>query len=235
MAKSLLDRFIEDRARSLASVYLTRRDDVLITDAPRGAGVDLHAIIKTSKGRPERRFGIVLEGRKADLTVTRANASVESTLETLSRREFSYPVTLFLFRMENDRGFFTWVVEPLVTEQGPLLEPHTTASFTDLDTNAVNEIVASVSAWYDAARPGGVELLHSIIDAARAYLSQQGQPPSLLRLPFDEAYELAKLGRDQLGDLSGEIIKTGVRALEEQGLLGMKVRLVGDQEHFSVE
>jgi hypothetical protein len=233
--KSLLDRFIEDRTRSLASVYLTRRDDLLVVEAPRGAGVDLHAIIRTGQGRPERRFGIVLEGRKADLTAARANASVQSTLDMLGRREFAYPVALFLFRMENDRGFFTWVVEPLITEQGPLLYPHATASFADLDTNAVNQIVAAVNAWYDAGRPSGIELLHSIIDAARTYFAVHGQPAAGLRLPFDEAYELAKLGRDQLGPLSGEIIKTGVKAFEEQGLLGLKVRLVADQEHFSLE
>jgi hypothetical protein len=137
--------------------------------------------------------------------------------------------------MENDRGFYSWVVEPLVTDQGPLLEPHATASFAELDTNAVNDIVASVNAWYDAAKPGGVELLHSIIDAVRTYVSLHDKPPSLLRLPLDEAYELAKLGGEHLGPLSGEIIKTGVRAIEDHGLLGVKVRLVADQEHFSLE
>ena len=76
---------------------------------------------------------------------------------------------------------------------------------------------------------------YSIIDAEADYFIKNGGPAKVLKLPILLAYDLAKLGREHLGDLAGHIAKSGIRVLEKEGLLGMKVRLVTDTEEISLE
>jgi hypothetical protein len=240
--------YIEQRARSLATIYLTRRDDLIVMDAAEGGEVDLQVVIKTRKEAANRKFGVILKGTRNERLVNQANAILRPIMEALSTREFPYPVCLFFFRMDNDEGFYTWVAEPVVTDDGsPVLHHRNEAACRDLDTNAINEIVESVSEWYDAfsasvmegargrRKKSGIEVLHGIIDGEAAYFAAHNQPPKLLKLPIVQAYELAKLGREHLGDLAGQIMKEGVRVLQRDGLLGLKVKLVNDQQDFSFE
>src|SRR5436190_802261 len=53
------EEFIADRVRALATVYLTRRDDLIITDVDRSEGFDLRVQLSKEKGRA---FGVVLTG-----------------------------------------------------------------------------------------------------------------------------------------------------------------------------
>lgn len=252
MAKKLPrvgDAFVEQRTRSLATIYLTRRDDLLVTEGTgEDAAVDLEVAIKPRKVGAQRKFGVLLKGTKNHLTADQANALVKPTLEALGARAYPYPVCLFFFQMVNDRGLFTWVAAPVVTARGhPVLEQRSTPTCQALDTAAVNDIVDAVSAWYDAfyehvaengrgrQRKNGIEVLHGIIDREAGFISEYGKSPRLLKLPILQAYEMAKLGREHLGELAGQIIKEGVRVLEKDGLLGMKVKLVTDQEDISLE
>jgi hypothetical protein len=249
MAKQAVsDWFIEQRTRSLATVYLTRRDDLLITEAPQESGLDLIVTIQARKGAPERKFGIILRGTRSDVTADAADDILQPTVEALDGCAYPYPVCLFLFCMESDRGYYTWIAEPLVThEDSPVLRHRGQSACAELDTAAVNHIAVSVLAWYDAFYRGapsdatgrrkatGIEVLHGIIDGEAAYFSEHRRPPALLKLPVLQAYELAKLGREHLGDLSARIVKDGVRVLEKDGLLGMRVKLVTDQPDFSFE
>jgi hypothetical protein len=241
------DWFVQQRTRSLATVYLTRRDDLAIT-APDDNCVDLHVVINTNKETTNRRFGVVLRGTTRAVAVDAVNAILTPTLESLASADIIYPVGLFFFVMETDGGYFTWVTEPSVTSDGtPTLTHNTVANCVPLDTAAIDAIVERVNDWYDAFcakvslgtngahGKNGVAVLHGIIDGEAAFYSKNGQVPRLLRLPIPQAYELAKLGREHLGELANRIIKSGVGILEEDGLLGMKVQLVTNQADFSFE
>jgi hypothetical protein len=240
--------FIEQRTRSLATVYLTRRDDLDVTEAAEADGVDLTVTIKARKEAANRRFGLVLQGARPEMTVEEVNAVLKPALVALSVRAFPYPVCLFFFTMEHDRGYYTWVAEPMLTGDGsPALAQNREADGADLDTTALATIVARVNQWYDAfyssmtnggkesRKKNGLEVLHGIIDGEADYVSEHGNAPRLLRLPIPQAYALAKLGREHLGDLAGQIVKEGVRVLEKDGLLGMQVKLVTEQQDFSFE
>jgi hypothetical protein len=240
--------FYEARARSLATVYLTGRDDLVVREANEDDVVDLQVLIKNPHKAGARTFGVELQYVKSDVPSDRANALLKPRLEVLSSYAFSFPACLFFFRMKNDKGFYTWVAEPVVTAEGtPVLCPHNTASVAELDTAALDDIVAAVNAWYDAfyanvvqgtngrRKRNGLQVLHAIIDGEAAYFSEHGASPTILKLPVLQAYELAKLGREHLGDLAGQLIKHGIRLLEKDGLLGMKVKLVTDQQEFSFE
>ena len=73
-----------------------------------------------------------------------------------------------------------------------------------------------------------LKLWHKIIDAEAEYLNQHGQPPTTLHLPILQAYELAKLCDDVMGDLAASVMKDGVKVYEEVGLLGVTVKLARD-------
>jgi hypothetical protein len=240
--------FFEQRTRSLATIFLTRRDDVAVKESSDNEGVDLEVAIHSRKGMVQRKFGVLLRGSKNELTANQANAQLKPTLEAFSSRQFAFPVCLFFFQMVHDTGLYTWVAEPGITDDGsPTLRHHEEASCRELDTDAINEIVESVIAWYEAfstnvmvgttarRKKSGVAVLHGIIDGEAAYFAAHGKSPKVLRLPIQQAFELAKLGREHLGDLTGQIVKEGVRVLERDGLLGMKVKLVTDQQDFSLE
>ncbi len=77
--------------------------------------------------------------------------------------------------------------------------------------------------------PTGRETLHQIIDQEAAFFQQNGLPPRKIKLPVLMAYELAKCGREDLGELSGRIFKDGINVLEKEGFHGMNVEIVRDR------
>jgi hypothetical protein len=76
------------------------------------------------------------------------------------------------------------------------------------------------------AMPSGREVLHQIIDAEANFFQQHNQMPRKMKLPVLMAYDLAKCGRDELGDLSGKVFKDGIAAFEKEGFHGMTVEIV---------
>jgi hypothetical protein len=83
--------------------------------------------------------------------------------------------------------------------------------------------------------PTPLDLWHAIIDAEAEYESEHGQPPRVLKLPVLQAYDLAKLRRDVLGELSGRVMQEGIKVFEKEGLLGVPVKLVPGGDEFEFE
>jgi hypothetical protein len=242
------DGFIEERTRALAIVHLTGRDDLRLEESrvPSRWGHVVH-ILKADQAS-DRRFGLILQGQVDRLTREEGNELLRPILQGLApAQEFPYPVCLFLFVMQTNEAFFTWVAEPCVRAGRPLLEVRTEPDCQPLDGPALDGIVERVDEWYDAffasvARQAnghpsgnGLQVLHQIIDTEADYFAHHGSPPQLLKLPVRLAFDLAKLGPEHLGDLAGKILHRGIQVLEEEGLLGMKVQIVRDQEMIAVE
>jgi hypothetical protein len=82
-----------------------------------------------------------------------------------------------------------------------------------------------------------IELWHAIIDAETRYARQHGRPPSVLKLPVPQAYDLAKLRRDEFGPLAERVMREGIKVFEEEGLPGLStpVQLVQDANEFAFE
>jgi len=76
----------------------------------------------------------------------------------------------------------------------------------------------------------GVDALHAIIDEEAAFFEREGKYPIKMRLPVLMAYDLAKCGRDVLGEMSGRIFKDGINVLEREGFHGMKVEIVRNRD-----
>lgn len=76
--------------------------------------------------------------------------------------------------------------------------------------------------------PSGREILNQIIDQEAAFYQQHGKPPRKIKLPVLMAYDLAKCGRNEIGDLSGRVFIDGIAAFEKEGFHGMSVEIVRD-------
>jgi hypothetical protein len=82
----------------------------------------------------------------------------------------------------------------------------------------------------DYTMPSGREALDQIIDGEAAFFKVHGTPPRKMKLPVLLAYDLAKCGRDQLGDLSGRVFKDGITVFEREGFHGMTVEIIRDRD-----
>ncbi|MEX2175978.1 MAG: hypothetical protein WD872_16570 [Pirellulaceae bacterium] len=81
----------------------------------------------------------------------------------------------------------------------------------------------------DYVMPTGREALHHIIDKEAEFFQTNGAAPKKMKLPVLMAYDLAKCGREELGELSGRIFKDGIAVLEREGFHGMDVEIVRDR------
>lgn len=77
--------------------------------------------------------------------------------------------------------------------------------------------------------PSGREVLNEIIDREAEFFQRNGQAPRKIKLPVLMAYDLAKCGRDDLGELSGRVFKEGIAAFEKEGFHGMAVQIIRDR------
>jgi hypothetical protein len=65
-----------------------------------------------------------------------------------------------------------------------------------------------------------------ILDAWKQHLQGGNPEPTTLKLSLLKAYDLCKLGRDELGDLTQHLLLYGPRYLEKSGFYGLKVVIV---------
>jgi hypothetical protein len=145
--------FVAERTRALATMYLTRRDDIVIKDA-RDAEVGLEYliyIVKETEVPAVRQFGVALRGTPSPATEGQLDKVLRPTVRGLHRVGLvPYPVCLFHFTMEDNQGYYTWVAEPAVIDGAPKLLTHSEPHCRKLDREALDGIVNQVDRWYDA-------------------------------------------------------------------------------------
>jgi hypothetical protein len=144
--KTSMAEFIKERARLLAFVVLTRRDDVVVDRGGSHLGFD-YLVSLGSNGTPTGRvFGVHVEGRDV------GQAALPLSRDPVEAEDAPFPVCVFLFMMEDDRGYYRWLKEPVVARGRSQLRKPADARWVDLDTAALGEIVGRVNQWYDAPR-----------------------------------------------------------------------------------
>ena len=145
-------RFIAERVRALAVVYLTRRGDLIVTEEGTDVGVDLWVTLNLEDKEGHRKFGVELKGVWTAVTADHANKVLYPSMQRILRYgPFPFPVVLFFFTMENNEGWYTWASEPVISSKGGFeLVQHGEASCRPLDSEAIDEIVDTVDRWYDA-------------------------------------------------------------------------------------
>ena len=142
--------FVAERARALAMIHLTRRDDLTVMKSDLGLEF-IVAVAKEGGGPSLRQFGVALRGTKSPATVARLDKVLRPAMQSFRGvGAFPYPVCLFHFTMDDDKGFYTWVAEPAVAGGEARLLMHQAAHCRTLDRAALDEIVGRVDRWYDA-------------------------------------------------------------------------------------
>lgn len=66
---------------------------------------------------------------------------------------------------------------------------------------------------------------HAIIEAIKLYIRDMQKQPTIVNIDYDTAFDLMKLGRDEIGDLAETFAKQGLDALKNRRLWGVEVRV----------
>jgi hypothetical protein len=145
------EQFLAERVRALATVILTRRDDLTIAATKEGTGLDFHVSIEREDKPMRLTFGVLLRGVPSSVTAEHANKILGPTMgQFLGMRKFTYPICLLLFVMREERAFFSWLAEPLMTDTGPKLIHHDKAHCIEFTDELLSRVVDQVVVWYDA-------------------------------------------------------------------------------------
>jgi hypothetical protein len=142
--------YIETRARNLALMYLTRRDDLKISSG-KDQGLDFLITISRPGPYNGRLFGIAVKGA---FSAQRGPKGVGSPVTRFSNREKSvlkmmpFPVCLFFFTMEDDKAYYEWVGEPIL-DPAPRLVLNDNNELKRLTNEEMRKIISRVDKWYD--------------------------------------------------------------------------------------
>ena len=146
-----MQAFFEARAENLATMYLTRRDDLVVSRVVSPAGAADFLVEVTREGESTgRMFGVRV--RAFEHAVERADElMVPLGGAAAAVSDAPMPYCAFVFTMEDDRGYFSWLKEPATTPgSGPGLKAVREARWSKLDDGGMDRLVARVNAWYDA-------------------------------------------------------------------------------------
>ncbi len=145
------ERFIGERVRALATVILTRRNDLTIAETKQSTGLDFHVHIEREDKPMRLSLGILLRGVSGPMTPEGADRVLGPTMgQFQGMRNFTYPVCLFFFSMRDEKAYFSWLAEPVLGENGPKLVHHARAHCEELTDERLDGAVESVVDWYDA-------------------------------------------------------------------------------------
>ena len=143
--------FLADRVRALATVLLTRRGDLSITDTKRDTGLDLHVTIDREDNPMRLVFGILLRGVYSPSSPEHANKVLGPTMgQFRGMRKFTYPVCLFFFTTKTDQAFFSWLAEPTVEAGTPKLVHRENADCRELTDDLLAHAIQQIITWYDS-------------------------------------------------------------------------------------
>src|SRR5438132_382010 len=110
--------YLEERAEQLAIVYLSRRDDLVITKQRAGSddGIDLLVNLLKTGTNTGRVFGVEVKALRSNRQIQPASKR-EAVRINLSKvrvpRDIPFPLCLFVFIMETDEGYYRWVKKPV--------------------------------------------------------------------------------------------------------------------------
>lgn len=147
------DSIIGHRTQALATVALTRRDDVRLLEFPDDVVFDFFLRVLPEASEQDQFMGtaVVVKGTSKPLDDEGAASEFAArTLERLaSRPRFYFPVLMTVFSMQQDKGYYCWLAKPNVKD-GPRIEEYGPIRCHALDRDGLDRIVDDVRQWYRA-------------------------------------------------------------------------------------
>src|SRR3712207_920324 len=107
MDKEFKQWFVAERARALAFVLLTRRDDLVVKETREENGLDYTVSIKTAGDVGQRPFGVYLAAGVTPVALDSARDQLKPAVGRVrSLGPFHFPVCVFYFTVKNDQGYY---------------------------------------------------------------------------------------------------------------------------------
>lgn len=146
--------YIGRRAESLAIVYLTRRDDLVISQPTPNQGLDFLITITKDGVYTGRLFGIEVKATDSTSNLKKHNDILKLDKSRFNRlekfKDLPFPVCLFFFILENDQGYYKWILEPKIDgEKQVKLHFNEDDELKKLDDKEIANIISSINSWYD--------------------------------------------------------------------------------------
>jgi hypothetical protein len=155
-----MDQSVKDygvqRAELLANLVLTRRKDVRVYPVGEKYDIGIDLFVRVMIPVMDRQvlptFGVQVKGTPHPLIdVQAATRHAKGITQTPLKGLFLFPIVVFLFSMEGDKGYYSWLMEPSVSSEGsPTLERASTLDMTKIQKGSVDDIVQRVVEWFEA-------------------------------------------------------------------------------------
>ena len=143
--------FVEERAESLAGVYLTDNPNLIVTrqQGANSTGVcDVLVQIPYQGHATGRVFGVEVSALLEKESLETNNVSRRWALRRGQQerlRDVPFPICLFVFEVDTDHGGWGWVRQP----SGQSLLFHRQVALSPLTPESVDNIVDAVNEWYE--------------------------------------------------------------------------------------
>jgi hypothetical protein len=149
--------YIGQRSEALAIMYLTRRDDLIVSrQKEKDRGLDFLVTLLKDGGYSGRLFGVQVKATVSTPKLVQHDNLIEIKLNLDSLQslaELPFPVCLFFFTLENDQGYYKWILEPVIEGQSSSkLFFNKSNEFTKLTDKEIEEIISVVNNWYDTRK-----------------------------------------------------------------------------------
>ena len=146
--------YIGQRSEALAIMYLTRRDDLIVSRQKEEHGLDFLVTLLKDGGYSGRLFGVQVKATVSTSKLVQRDYIVEIKLDlkpVQSLAELPFPVCLFFFTLENDQGYYKWILEPVIESQhNSKLFFNKSNEFKKLNAEEISSIISVVNSWYDS-------------------------------------------------------------------------------------
>ena len=141
------------RSEQLSIVYLTRRSDLRVGQQKDGYGPELFVTILEEGQDVGRYVGIEARGVSTNAVRRHGEESVEITrlsFKYTPYQDVPFPACLFVFSMEDDRGYWKWIREPVLeSPRGRTLVLNESKTMLPLTNEAIEHLVQTVRCWYE--------------------------------------------------------------------------------------
>jgi hypothetical protein len=146
--------YIGLRSEALAVVYLTRRDDLIVSQQQKDTGLDLLVTITQDGKSSGRMFGVEVKATASSSNliqhdnIFKLKNNQYKNLQSL--RDLPFPVCLFFFTLDNDQGYYRWILEPITKDENNVaLKFNENDELKHLNDQQIDNITAMVNSWYD--------------------------------------------------------------------------------------
>jgi hypothetical protein len=144
--------FIEQRAESLAIVLLTRFPVTVTRETRVDGGLDLRVVIDPDKPGL-REFGLEVKGTKHIRQIVDQHNCIRQQALRASRgmlEECPFPVALMIFDVTTDKGFFGWLLAPVIRGAKAGLVKSDPISVEPATNAQIDKTLSQVREWYSA-------------------------------------------------------------------------------------